>query len=103
MEQPRLTTEQRERLRPYERQLHQAYYADYCTGMSTVKVSDLFAIYEEVYHAKGGCPVCPVDVVNVVKRLGRLYYAAVGDNATAHVRDEAPQKTKKTKTTNPKK
>lgn len=108
MEQVRLTTEQRERLRPYERQLHQAYYADYCTGMSTVKVSDLFAIYEEVYHAKGGCPVCPVDVVNVVKRLGRLYYAAVGDNATGAAQQptsgtKAPQKAKKAKTTNPKK
>lgn len=108
MEQPRLTEDQRERLRPYEQQLHQAYYASYCTGMSAAKTSALFAIYEEVYHAKAGCPVCPVDIVNVAKRLGRLFFATSEANAPEvaqlpTLENKTPQKAKKAKITNPKK
>ena len=72
---PTLTKEQRERLQPMAMQLEQAFKADYCTGMSTAKATTMFAVYEEVYRRRGGCPTCPADVLNVAKQLGKLYFA----------------------------
>ena len=72
-----LTKEQRERLAPYERHLHTAYYADYVVGLAS-KITDgtLWPVYKEVYPGDNpGNPTCDFCVIRVCKRLGALYFA----------------------------
>jgi len=75
MNELKLTTEQRSRIAPWENHLHSALYADYVVALSSGAARDLFDVYNAVYHANEQNKYCSACVLNVCKRLGRLYYA----------------------------
>lgn len=75
MNELKLTAEQRKRIAPWENHLHSALYADYVVALSSGAARDLFDVYNAVYHANEQNKYCSACVLNVCKRLGRLYYA----------------------------
>lgn len=90
---PTLTPEQRERIKPYERHLHSAFYAQYVVGLTEKVKRELFAVYNQVFQAHENNLYCNYCVLNVCARLGRLFFATV----------EAPKPTEPTKTPKAKK
>ena len=89
-----LTKEQRERLAPWERHLHTAFYADYVVALSTGAARDLFGVYNEIYKAHEANMYCSACVLNVCKKLGRLFFAAQGAEKTED--KQTPAEPKKT-------
>lgn len=69
-----LTKEQKEQLKRYEKHLHSAFYADYVVGLPASDVRVLFGIFNKIYSAHETNYSCNFCVLNVCKRLGRLYY-----------------------------
>lgn len=95
MNELKLTAEQRKRIAPWENHLHSALYADYVVALSSGAARDLFDVYNAVYHANEQNKYCSACVLNVCKRLGRLYYAEEAPTSpekTAEVKQPAPEK-----------
>lgn len=99
MNELKLTAEQRKRIAPWENHLHSALYADYVVALSSGAARDLFDVYNAVYHANEQNKYCSACVLNVCKRLGRLYYAEetaekapASPETPAKVKQPAPEK-----------
>lgn len=74
MNEIKLSKKQRKELERYERHLHTAFYADYVVGLPATDVRALFGIFNEIYSAHETNYSCNFCVLNVCKKLGRLYY-----------------------------
>ena len=86
MNELKLTTEQRSRIAPWENHLHSALYADYVVALSSGAARDLFDVYNAVYHANEQNKYCSACVLNVCKRLGRLYFTKeVAEHVTSGI------------------
>lgn len=73
---PKLTPEQRSLLQPYERQLHTAAFAGYVVALpARVKSEVLWPMFRDVFGTAPGNTACNQCVINVCRRLGRLYFA----------------------------
>lgn len=73
---PKLTPEQRSLLQPYERHLHTAAFAGYVVALpARVKSEVLWPMFREVFDTAPGNTACNQCVINVCRRLGRLYFA----------------------------
>lgn len=95
MNELKLTAEQRKRIAPWENHLHSALYADYVVALSSGAARDLFDVYNAVYHANEQNKYCSACVLNVCKRLGRLYYAEeapASPEKTAEAKQPATEK-----------
>lgn len=70
-----LTKEQRERLKPYERHLYSALYADYVVGLGqNITEGTLWPVYTEVFGEHPGRFSCNFCVMKVCKKLAKLYF-----------------------------
>lgn len=74
MNEIRLTKEQRAELKRHERHLHTAFYADYVVGLPASDVRALFGIFNKIYSAHETNYSCNFCVLNVCKKLGRLFF-----------------------------
>ena len=96
--QVQLTQEQAQRLAQYEKYFGMVHRASYCTYPGEQALQAMRDTWEEVTGQKrqwhGGCPEC---IMNLVRDLGTLYYAATGRKPE----DTAPSKVVKVGTPSP--
>lgn len=80
----KLTAAQVAALAPYERYFKQAVEAAWCSYPGQAAIDNMKAIWEDLtghaYPYKAGCPNC---LLNLVRDMGTLYFAAVEDNTPA--------------------
>lgn len=74
-----MTTQQAESLAPYEKYFGMVLRASYCTYPGEQALQKMRDVWAEItgshYPFRAGCPEC---IMNLVRDLGVLYYAATG-------------------------